>query len=384
MVQFIVPYSLEPCGINMNREEYIEIAGKLADGLATEHEVRQFNAYYNQYQSVYPEWDRVMASEKKAILDTMHQRINKTINEKNGGRRIRLTRWMSAIAAVLAIVVFGIYFFSQNSQQSIYKNDLAPGRNKAVLTLANGKKINLSDAKSGIVIKASQLTYTDGAAIVAIAGKKAEITTISTPRGGQYNIELPDGTTVALNAASTLKFPATFSGANNRLVELSGEGYFEVAKDKKHPFIVKSAGQEVEVLGTHFNLNAYADERAVATTLVEGSVKVSSGSHVQVIKPGEQALSNGSGIRVNPVNIENVTDWKEGAFSLNHLDFKSAMRKISRWYDVDVIYEGAFPDDMESGGWISRSNPLSAVLKLIESSGQVHFRLEGKKLYVSK
>lgn len=372
----------------MNREEYIEIAGKLADGLATEQEAALFNAYYNQYQSVYPEWDSVVASEKKAILDTMHRRIATNINGYSRTKRLSLATWIATIAATAAIVVFGLYFFRNQNQamdQTLsYKNDIRPGRNTAVLTLANGKKINLSTAKSGVVIKASQLSYSDGVSIEAIAGKKIEITTISTPRGGQYHIELPDGTRVALNAASTLKFPSTFLGSNQRKVELSGEGYFEVAKDKKHPFIVKSGAQQVEVLGTHFNLNAYADERSIATTLVEGSVKVSSGHHVQVIKPGEQALTNGSGIQVTEVNVESITDWKEGAFFLNHLDFKSAMRKISRWYDVDVIYEGAFPDDLESGGWISRSNPLSAVLKLIESSGQVHFRLEGKKLYVSK
>lgn len=372
----------------MNREEYIEIAGRLADGLATEAEVSLFNAYYNQYQSAYPLWDKVMASEKEAILDAMHQKISKTITVGKVEKRISLSIWITSMAAVFALIVLGLYFYNNRNQplaQSVaYQNDLAPGRNRAVLKFANGKEINLSDAKSGVVIKASQLSYTDGVSIVAIAGKKAEITTISTPRGGQYKIQLPDGTIVALNAASTLKFPSTFLGGINRTVELSGEGYFEVAKDKKHPFIVKSGTQQVEVLGTHFNLNAYADERAIATTLVEGSVKISSGSYVQVIKPGEQAINSGFGIQVTEVNVENITDWKEGSFVLNHLDFKSAMRKISRWYDVDVVYEGTFPDDMESGGWISRSTPLSAVLKLIESSGQVHFRLEGKKLYVSK
>jgi len=372
----------------MNREEYIKIAGKLTDGLATEEEVTLYNAYYNQYQSVYPEWDIVVASEKKAILDEMQQRITKNINSGKGGKYLRLNTWLATMAAAIAIVVFSVYFFKVRDGISngalAGHNDIAPGRNQAVLTLANGKKISLSDAKSGIVIKASQLSYNDGVSIEAVDRKNGEITTVSTPRGGQYKVELPDGTIVALNAASMLKFPSTFLGLVNRTVELAGEGYFEVAKDKKHPFIVKTAGQQVEVLGTHFNLNAYADERVIATTLVEGSVKVTLGKNVRVIKPGEQALNNGVAIMVSQANIENTTDWKEGSFFLNHLDFKSAMRKISRWYDVDVIYEGSFPDDMESGGWISRNNKLSAVLKLIESSGQVRFRLEGKKLYVSK
>jgi len=194
-----------------------------------------------------------------------------------------------------------------------------------------------------------------------------------------------------MNSASSITYSAMLIAHVSRRVKLEGEAYFEVAKDKAHPFVVESRGQEIEVLGTHFDVNSYADEPAVTTTLLEGSVKVTSFSsssrearQTRVIKPGEEALNNGSGITVTAANIENNTDWIQGDFFLNHVNFKTAMRKIARWYDVEIIYDASVPDDMESGGWISRDRNLSSVLKLIESSGLVHFKVEGRKIYVTR
>jgi ferric-dicitrate binding protein FerR (iron transport regulator) len=167
-------------------------------------------------------------------------------------------------------------------------------------------------------------------------------------------------------------------------VALTGEGYFEVAKDRSHPFIVEAAGQQVEVLGTHFNVNSYADEPVVATTLLEGSVKVSAAASARTIVPGEQARSSGGGISVARVNTGQVVDWKDGDFNLEGVDFRAAMRKLGRWYNVEFVYDRSVPGDIEAGGWISRSSPLSAVLKSIENSGQVRFKIEGRKVLVFK
>jgi transmembrane sensor len=377
----------------MNREEYIKIAGKLADGLATEHEATLFNAYYNQYQSVYPEWDKVITSEKKAILEAMRQKITISITANQDKKRLSINTWITTIAAVIALLVFSIYFLKNKNQamdQALaYKNDVAPGSHKAILTLANGKKINLSDAKSGIVIKASQLTYNDGVSIDAISGKNAGITTISTPRGGQYNIELPDGTIVALNASSTLKFPTTFLGLANRTVELEGEGYFEVAKDKKHSFIVKSVGQKVEVLGTHFNINAYKDEPVTETTLLEGSVEIyvdkirqtSNASVHSLLKPNQHAVLNGEIIKIADVNPEAMVAWKNGYFKFDEESIQSVMRKLSRWYDIDVSYASGLPQGKFTGR-ISRSKHISQVLKLMESGKSIKFKIEGRRVIV--
>ncbi|WP_091151033.1 FecR family protein [Mucilaginibacter pineti] len=305
--------------------------------------------------------------------------------------------WIRIAAAASIILVSGIgFYFYQGSktltidQVQQLASDVAPGKQGATLTLANGKKIRLTEAANGKLASQSGVTITksaNGQLIYQIENSNAnenQVNTLSTTSGETYQVRLPDGSDVWLNSASSLTYKASLNEQGKRIVNLTGEAYFQVAKDKAHPFIVKTNKQEIEVLGTHFNVNSYNDEPAVATTLVEGSVKVTSGNSKQTIKPGEQAKSNGGDIKVNEVDIENVTDWKEGDFYLNHVNFKTAMRKIARWYNVEIIYDASVPADIESGGWISRNNKLSAVLESIETSGLVHFKVEGNKIYVSK
>lgn len=261
------------------------------------------------------------------------------------------------------------------------------------MTLANGQVINLSDAKRGVVIDATKLSYSDGSSVEHLSEgntiNNLEKIMISTPRGGQYQVELPDGTKVWLNAASSISFLSSFSGLNRRMVELSGEAYFEVTKTKtKHiPFVVSSNGQEVEVLGTHFNINAYTDESSIKTTLLEGSVRVSNAAKTKeaktaeiVIHPGEQAQFARGLIRTSQVDVGEVMSWKEGYFQFNNADIKAIMRQISRWYDVDVRYEGTTPE-LAFSGEIQRNLSLSRVLKILNKSG-VHFRIEGKEVIV--
>lgn len=287
-----------------------------------------------------------------------------------------LKYWAAAAAAVLiAAIGFSLYTgksIKPQSQEALSKNaDIMPGGNKALLTLANGKKLTLA-----------QQVYTVPQG-KAVAQEHTGYNLIETPRAGQYQINLPDGTKVWLNAASSLRYPSRFSGSK-RMVELTGEGYFEVAKNKQHPFVVKTDRQEVQVLGTHFNINSYADESSTNTTLVEGSVRVTAlDGKNRLLKPGEQSQLKGDEIEVSDVDTETVLSWKNGDFVFKGDDFKSIMRKISRWYDVEVVYQGDF-DDLKFGGYISRTKNISSVLSIMESTGKVHFSIKDKRITVSR
>lgn len=302
-----------------------------------------------------------------------------------------------AIAAAIAVIIFGsglIYYGVRHAfwqgQEFVYKNDIAPGKQGATLTLANGKKIKLSDAVNGELAKEAGVMISKSSnqqLVYELKGQHSDpgkINTLSTDRGETYQVHLPDGSVVWLNAASSLTYAAGLNIEGKRRVNLEGEAYFEIAKDKDHPFVVTSKGQEVEVLGTHFNVNAYADEPNISTTLLEGSVKVTAGNVHQVIRPGEQTVNHKGNISVVEAEMENTTDWKKGDFFLDRVNFKFAMRKIARWYNVEVVYAADVPDTLESGGWIARENNLSTVLKAIEKSGIAHFKIEGRTLYVFK
>jgi transmembrane sensor len=337
------------------------------------------------------------AESLRPALKVLDQSIRAELNKRNNEHTKVYSNNKSfiryAAAAVAAVIISaGIWFFNKKevpTNQSAIAQDVMPGKQGATLTLANGKTIRLTDAangelanEAGVVISKAE----NGQLIYEVQGdsKENKVNTLSTANGETYQIRLPDGSFVVLNAASSLTYAAKLNQDGKRRVKLTGEGYFHVAKDKIHPFVVETRGQEVEVLGTQFNINSYTDEPAVSTTLVEGSVKVTAGGMPVVIKPGEQAQSKGKGISVTEVNIENVIDWKEGDFYLNKLPFKEAMRKIARWYDVQVVYADDLPKDIESNGYLSRDTKLSVVLKAIERSGQVHFKVEDGKIYVSK
>jgi ferric-dicitrate binding protein FerR (iron transport regulator) len=341
-------------------------------------------------------------SESELELDAIElkQRIAK-ISKKP----VKLWPRIAVAAAAVATIVFGVWFFNGDTgvlkqvQDDVVQNDIAPGKNGATITLANGKVIKLSDVKSGVVIGKDDLKYSDSTLVIGSLSSRANAKdpdpsevgmtskvqnlTASTAKGQTYQFTLSDGTKVWLNADSKISFPSQFSGKERKLL-LDGEAYFEVSKDKKHPFVVESKGQFLEVLGTHFNLNAYKDEPQIATTLLEGSVKVSVNGRTQLIRPGQQAVNYGGRLQVNEVSLDDITDWKEGDFFLNHVDFKTAMRKIARWYDVEIVYDVAVPDDLESGGWMSRRNNLSTVLKAIEGTGLARFRIDGKTVHVFK
>ncbi|MEJ2882473.1 FecR family protein [Pedobacter sp. GR22-6] len=304
-----------------------------------------------------------------------------------------LTRWSVAAAAVFLIV--GLSWFAYHSSEmtttTAKVEDVAPGGNKATLILANGQRLNLGNVANGAIANQSgiRIMKTAGGQIIYQVlpqeGKaaSAQFNTIETPVGGQYQVGLVDGTRVWLNAGSSLRYPLKFS-KNERRVELTGEGYFEVAHDKSAPFKVSNFRQVVVVLGTHFNVMAYADEKVLKTTLLEGSVSIRQSGTETLLKPGQQAqLVNGKIEVVDDIDLEDVIAWKNGYFRFNE-SLESIMAKISRWYGVQIVYQTNIDASLTYSGKISRSKNISVILKSIEFDSDLHFRIEGKKVYVTK
>jgi len=291
------------------------------------------------------------------------------------------------VAASLIVVGFLVYYKLQPATIAITTiADIKPGGNKATLQLANGKVIQLDDQVNGLIgteagVKISKTS--DGQLVYTVAPESGNTdgystNTITTPNGGQYQVNLPDGSKVWLNAASTLTYATSLRehGEDNRRVTLSGEAYFEIAKDKAHPFIVKTATQEVRVLGTHFNVNSYADEKVVTTTLEEGSVQVSALGRSKVIKPGEQVLFDGKELNARSADLQTALAWKNGRIYFRDADIETIMRQVSRWYDVEVVYKSNIPERIFNGG-VSRKANLSEVLKILELN-DIHFKLENQ------
>lgn len=316
---------------------------------------------------------------------------------------IRLQWWswdrkIAVAACVLFVFGLAIYFLNikpNNVETVHYTGTIKPGGNKAYLITSDGRRLSLTDAGTGEIAKEDgvcilkdkdgQLVYkVETAASESKALNKIHNNTLETPRGGQYQVELPDGTKVWLNAASTLKFPSAFPrSAKERVVEMVGEAYFEVSKDKTRPFIVKSNGQEVKVLGTHFNIYSYPQEPTIKTTLLEGLVQVKKGGHQVTLKPGQQSLVTGITIEIQPADTELAMAWKNNKIMFEQENIRGVMAKIARWYDIDVVYEGEMPEDI-FGGSVDKSDDITAVLKSLELTGKVHFKIQGRRIFVRK
>lgn len=302
--------------------------------------------------------------------------------------------WLQIAAAILFLLVsWGLFQYldrpTVQEQVTVVEQpvrDIAPGGNKALLTLSDGSTIVLDNAPTGVLSRQGNTQIVkpdDGQVTYQTSDEQQEVlyNTISTPRGGQYQLTLADGSRVWLNAASSIRFPTAFIEAY-RSVEITGEVYFEVAANPTRPFKVNVAGQcEIEVLGTQFNVNAYNDEAAISTTLLEGSVKISTAAgQSSVLQPGRQARLSEGVLRMREVETDEVIAWKTGWFIFNRTDLTNIMRQISRWYDVDVIFEGA-PPTRSFSGIVSRDNNVSQVLKIMENAG-VQFRIEEDRIIV--
>ena len=372
----------------MQNKEAKELLKKYRTGSCTAEEIALLESWYLEYEDeALPDSTLKTISEEKSKIWQglpVHQRPVK---------RSVLWPWMAAASVVLCTAL-AIFF---QSRDKVVKDETAtakivPGGNRAILTLANGTAISLNDAANGNLASQSGITVTktkDGQLMyqVGAAGKNdtravAEYNTITTPKGGQYQIGLPDGTKVWLNAASSLTFPVAFAG-NERLVKLTGEGYFEVAHHKEKPFKVVSQGQTVEVLGTHFNVSAYKEDGHITTTLLEGKVKVQLNEIdiSSVLSPGEQSILKGRTFNVQKANTDEAIAWVNNSFVFDNEELGSIMRKISRWYDVEVVC----PTEMEKmkfSGTGSRNKSINDVLKIMEFTESVHFKFEGRRVTV--
>ncbi|RQO70330.1 anti-sigma factor [Pedobacter sp. KBW06] len=396
----------------MNRQETKELLEQLATGELNAEQNAAFQKLLQQadqkaYLSILKLWEEVLTRHPGVEIPdgSLIQRIERSLDQEapvirlyqKEEQRAKPSRktYLAIAASLLLMVAAGLFFYPPQQQKpetrnaSIGLNDVAPGGNKAILTLADGKVIDLDSAKTGTIISQSGLRITktkDGQLIYNSAPVSEEdptrYNTISTPRGGQYQINLPDGSAVWLNAASTLKFPVLFTG-KERQVELNGEAYFEIAKNKDKPFMVLCKQQSVEVLGTHFNINSYDDEEGTRTTLLEGSVKVTSTSNQRqvILKPGQQAQLDGNTFLLKEVDAEESMAWKNGFFVFNAESIPAAMRKIARWYDMEVVYEGNI-GDQDLAGSVSRFQNVSEVLKTLKLTGIVHFKVEGRRITV--
>ncbi|SDE41814.1 FecR family protein [Mucilaginibacter pineti] len=377
----------------MQRNQLKALIKKYQNSECTEEEKALLERWYLNWN----EEDRTALSEEQLVK--AQQRLWAGVAPKPKASIVKI--WARYVAAAVIVIAVGIGMYNYVTKPSgkthpstTAQNIIVPGRNKAYLVLADGKRISLTDQKNGAiatqagvqVLKTAdgQLSY-----VIADQGHSASLVynTIETPKGGQYEVVLPDGSKVWLNAVSSLRFPSSFAGLAARKVELKGEAYFEVAKSTHSnlpvPFQVSTNKQEIQVLGTHFNVNSYADEEQTKTTLLEGSVRVQSADKqfAEVLKPGEQSLLSNNRLMVQRANIEEAVAWQNGNFSFYAEDISSIMRKLERWYNIEVDYKGQVTDERYYGS-IARSKNITEVLKMLEKAQGVHFKIEGRRVTV--
>jgi len=376
----------------MNKHEYVLLFEKHLAGQTSPEEEKLLRDYQDDFDITDLPWDESTMGEEARIRGVVFQKLQNDINPSIV-KRLDYKRW-SIAAAVLLICSLGLYYTVVQQKSDVSQqltSQITAGENKAVLTLSDGAEITLNN--NGTVDP-----ITDGGATISNkskgllvynniirpgAAKAANLfNTISVPRGGQYQVVLPDGTKVWLNASSSLSFPTYFSGLERR-VQLKGEAYFEVAKNAHMPFKVDVKGMTVKVLGTHFNVMAYDDEQEINTTLLEGSVELSNSRQVQMLKPGEQATlkKSDASMDIKKVNTAEFVAWKNGSFMFTDENIENIMRKLARWYDVEVSYKGNLSDKVFAG-YISKDEHISEVLKMLELTGTIHFKIEGRRIIV--
>jgi transmembrane sensor len=390
-----------------------ELAAKWMDGTITPEEKARFEAWYNGLDfselELLDHWAagpreieaHILSKLLTSLSELKEDQPVRTISRRHEFRR--RARWVAA-ASVLLLIGAGaslLYFRNKSAGASggtagqMVAGDVAPGRYGAVLTLSDGSRVALDSAgNKPIATQGSSQVLMQNGTVVYEKEKAVPVTpaidpaatatynTMTTPRGRQFQVILPDGSHVWLNAASSLRYPTVFAG-NRRVVELSGEAYFEIAKDARKPFVVSVRDMRVQVLGTAFNLMAYPDETAVNTTLITGAVRVVAPKSSLLLHPDEQACLPDSAARfaVSKPNLKEVLAWKEGRFRFDGAKITAIMRQIARWYDVDIEYRGEIPSN-EFNGSISRAEYAQKILHALERTGNVHFSLEGRKIVV--
>lgn len=388
----------------MELQELHQLIKLYNSGQASPEEKARLERWYEQVNGNDPDYneaDREVVKEQ--IRSGISQRLSSQSDTGYSGRINLQSRWMQLAAVLLIAIGISFYFYQHSLKREVtvnkvvkkYADDLKPGGNKATLTLAGGQEIVLNNARIGILVNEANTAIRktrDGQLVYNTSGStsklhSSEINMITTPAGGQYQVTLSDGTKVWLNSASSLKFPPVFSG-NARHVEVTGEAYFEVAKNKI-PFYVKALNTRVKVLGTHFNVMAYSDEEIQETTLLEGSVNISMNSggihdNNYTLSPGQQARVSPSSNSINVlrgVDTDYITAWKDGLFLFDNTSIEKVMNQVRRWYNAEIIYESRRPE-VRFTGVIPRSNNLSDLLRVLEMAGGVKFNIKGNRIMV--
>jgi ferric-dicitrate binding protein FerR (iron transport regulator) len=345
------------------------------------------------------EFDKILSAAEKSEAVSRIMRSIEPVSTIPPVHRVHFLRRWWAAAAILGAISTGIYFLANTPRNAIPEatvakiTDISPGKNGALLSLADGSQVNLDTIKNGVVALQGGITakVVNGRLHYEGTDNKAVLNTISIPKGRQYDITLADGSRVWLNSASSITFPTSFVG-NMREVTISGEAYFEVAANAASPFRVQIPGKvTVDVLGTHFNINAYNNEPSVNTTLLTGSVKVrnngsanTSGAQAVVLKPGQQARVTPATVNITSAEIDKVMAWRNGAFNFEDVTLEEAMRQIERWYDIDVVIEKGVSSDLPFYGKISRTFTLQKLIKVLEQT-ELKFRIEqDRKLIITK
>ncbi|MCJ0742642.1 FecR family protein [Pedobacter montanisoli] len=386
-----------------SEEELRKIINKYIKGKATKDEIRFIESYYS-FLDAQEDAEKALGAEEFAQLEhkglsAIQDRI-KLAHKPN--RNLNWKKYTAAVVLLMGITAAGFYYLNTQKQSQVNslvvhkgKLDVLPGEDAALLTLSTGETIALNENNREKLLKDSRLSISanaEGQLVYQVNAANSgsqnphSFNTIETRKGNQFQLILADGTKVWLNALSSLRFPEVFNG-KTREVELQGEGYFEVEKDKAHPFIVKTSSlisgnkQEVEVLGTHFNINSY--DSAIRTTLAEGSVRVSNGNVSKILAPSYQSILTHNQIQVYPVNVEDEIDWKNGLFRFNNASLQSILLQLERWYNIDADMKNV--PNKRYNGVISRKANLSEVLNMLSLTGNIEFELtQDRKLYINQ
>lgn len=373
---------------NYTRER--ELLDRYRKGLCSQEEKLRVDHWFNEQSKSFP--DNLSRSDD----DEIRKEIWAKLPASNKAKLYKLWFRISTAAAAILVIGIGIFYYSskkpdinKDDVHVQFSNDIAPGKIGATLTLANGTKINLNRAANGELAKEAGAIITktaNGQLIYKIedsANDANRINKLSTARGETYTLRLPDGSLVWLNAASSLTYSTALNDHGIRKVTLDGEGYFEITKDKMHPFVVESKGQQVEVLGTHFNINAYAEELSPKTTLLEGAIKIKYKSIDKILKPGEQATLTSTDIVVGSADIEEAMAWKNGKIIFNNETLGSIMRKVSRWYNVEVRFQDGV-ENITYQGVVSRTKKISSILNFFRNTETINYRIKDNTITLTK
>jgi transmembrane sensor len=383
----------------MEKELINQLIARYQQGKASPEEIKLIETYYRALEhradpqgqgEQFPDentWNEIKSNIELNIYSATKQ-----------PRTLKIWKRISVAAAIIAFIGVCIYFFQPATEQATdttIASNIKPGKAGATLTLANGKQIMINDALAGNIASQSGVKISksaDGQIQYEVTDQNSSTTeynTLTTVQGEETRVKLPDGSIVFLNAASEIKYPTSFAKLKNRTIELTGEAYFEIAKDKSHPFIVTTEKQSVEVLGTHFNIQAYTDEKATKTTLLEGSIKVAESNagntKAHILKPGQQAINSGTNhISIKQVDTEEAVAWKNGFFIFENETMETAMRKISRWYNVGIIFKQEELKKEVFGGSVSRSENITGLLRVLSKAANVNMKAEGRNIIISK